>query len=216
MGIINILRRGLLIAAFVYAATFAAVTVFAATFQNTSTVPQADVIVCLGAGVSDLGVIDHAATERAKTCAGLFTAGAAPRVLFTGGNDVLGAPSAARGMSVVAIRLGVPQSANILEEKSHSTLQNALFSAPMMGLSDDIILVTEGFHLPRSKASFAGFGMWNTTLWVSEPFRRNTDGTINWKMIHRETLAVWFNLGRYGVWKAAKTIGLTNIDHWLA
>ena len=51
-------------------------------------------------------------------------------------------------MAALARDEGVPASAIVAETPSESTLQNAVFTLPMLDSTRGIILVTDSFHLP--------------------------------------------------------------------
>ncbi len=163
---------------------------------------KADLIVVLGGGMSPRGSLHTSSTVRVDKGTALFKTGVAPRIHFTGGLASPNAPSAGQVMAERAIKRGVPQSATSFEGKSYSTLQNALFSKPDWQDADHIVLVTEGFHLPRSWATFKAFGGKDITLVHARRFRGNRV-MAGVKMTLREALAVWFNAGRFLVWKAA-------------
>ncbi|MEL6571022.1 MAG: YdcF family protein [Pseudomonadota bacterium] len=199
----------------VYVMTLAAITAYSTLYTNSTPPPRADAIVCLGAGVDENGVLDPAADARARTCAKLYADGVAPRVHFTGGNDAPNAPSGGQAMAHVAHVEGVPEAVTTVEHESRSTLQNALFSKPQIDDVANIIIVTDAFHLPRSAATFAAMGDWDQTLWASDHLRPNPFWGEDWTVLHRETLAIWFNLLRYSAWRGATALGVQDIDHWL-
>jgi len=165
---------------------------------------KADVIICLGAGMSVDGTLDAAALTRVDRCVQLFEAGLAPSIVFSGGVARLNGPNAGAQMALYAQSLGVPAESTIAEGRAQSTLQNALFSLELVPEAQDIILVTEAFHLPRSWASFH-WARWEMELpndkrfhvVMSEDVRRNLpEGSVNWTTLMRESLAIWFNILR--------------------
>lgn len=168
---------------------------------------KADLIIVLGGGMSPKGTLHTSSTVRVDKGVALFKAGAAPRMHFTGGLASPNAPSAGHQMAARAIEQGVSASATSFEGQSYSTLQNALFSKPDWKGVDHIVLVTEGFHLPRSWATFKAFGAQKITLVHARRFRgeRVRAGI---RMTVREALAVWFNAARFLVWQGA---GLTDM-----
>nr|WP_239025627.1 YdcF family protein [Roseibacterium persicicum] len=170
--------------------------------------PRGDAIVCLGAGVNAAGVIDAASRARAGACAALARAGAAPVVVFTGGAAAPGAPSAAAGMAAVARAAGVAEASVLLEEDAHSTLQNALNTRPRLPEGARVILVTEAFHLPRAWASFRAMGVEVAALYPALRLRAGRDGTPDWTMLLRESVALWFNAGRYAAWRVGGALGI--------
>jgi len=214
VGIVRRLIQLSVIAGIVYALTFTWNLIFTITFENPTESPKADVIVCLGGGAGVDGILLNSSIVRAEACADLYLKGAAPVVLFTGAHADPRLPSVAQNMADIAIDLGVPQEAIMVEEQSRSTLQNAVYTQPFLRESESVILVTQGFHLQRSKFSYQAIGPWKISLWMAAPFDRYPDGSINWQAMYREALAVWFNLVRFGLWRVAKRVGLNDID-WI-
>jgi len=106
-------------------------------------------------------------------------------------------------MDRFAMTLGLPQSAVVEDGLAQSTLQNALFSLPLIPNAEHIIVVTEAFHLPRSWASYR-WAAWeldhpatSVTLVMSEEVRRDPHtGDVRWNIQIRESHAIWFNLAR--------------------
>jgi uncharacterized SAM-binding protein YcdF (DUF218 family) len=163
----------------------------------------ADAIVCMGGSMSADGALAASTLTRVERCVQLFEAGLAPVIIFSGGIARPTGPSAGSQMGRFAVTLGVPQDAVIAEGLAQSTLQNALFSLPLIPNADRIIIVTEAFHLPRSWASFRwarwelGHPATSVTLVMSEDVRRDpATGEIVWTMLVRESLAIWFNAVR--------------------
>ena len=172
------------------------------TVLHQSSNAKADVIVVLGAGMSADGTLHRETVARVTTGVDLFQRGQAPAIHFTGGRAVPDGPSAGAQMARLAISQGIPAGVISVEERSLSTLQNALFSRPMLADAQSVILVTEAFHLPRAAASFRWMGYDRITTAHAGRFRRNADGAISITMIGREALAIWFNLGRAILWSA--------------
>jgi len=140
--------------------------------------------------------LQKSSTVRVDKGVELFKTGAAPRIHFTGGLASPNAPSAGHQMAARAMDFGLPETAITYEGGSYSTLQNALFSKQDWQNADHIVLVTEGFHLPRSWATFKAFGADRITLVNARRFRgkRIKSGI---RMTLREALAIWFNATRF-------------------
>ena len=170
--------------------------------------PEGDAIICLGAGVDSAGRIDQASTKRPEACAELARAGAAPIVVFTGGPLRPGLPTSADGMAEIAQRAGLGGALVLLEAASYSTLQNALFSLDLIETEARLILVTEAFHLPRAWASFTVMGARDLALYPSERLRQSQRGGRAWGMLLRESLAIWFNAGRFTAWRIGGALGV--------
>ncbi|WP_257461872.1 YdcF family protein [Archangium lipolyticum] len=116
---------------------------------------RADVVVVLGARVLPGGVPSPALRARVEKAVDLYHQGLAPRLLFSGGVGV-NSPSEARVMRDVAVRLGVPADACLLEEQSHSTEQNARFSSALLRSlgARRVVVVSDPYHLLRARQYF--------------------------------------------------------------
>ena len=123
-------------------------------------------------------------------------------------------------MAQLAMSLGVPEAQTSHEDASLSTLQNALFSRPMLTEYEPAILVSEGFHLLRGRLSFRWAGFPVTSICHSARFREE-GGNARFPaptMIVREVAAFWFNFARAGAWSILNAIGVdrAKIDSILA
>ena len=90
----------------------------------------------------------------------LFHEGAAIFLLMSGGRNGHSTPEAVL-MRGLAVEEGMPEGNVVLECKSTRTIENAFFSIAMMekrGWSSALV-VTDGFHLPRSLFTLRCFGM---------------------------------------------------------
>lgn len=149
---------------------------------------SADAIVCLGGGATPdaLGVD---ATQRAARCVELFEAGVAPTIIFTG---TVAAPL----MANYAIAQGVPQDVVFAEDRSRSTLQNARFTAGILDTDARVVVVSNAYHLPRSALSFWVMGYRDVSLAAAGA------PSLRPRPLLREAIAIWFNMGRVGLWWA--------------
>jgi uncharacterized SAM-binding protein YcdF (DUF218 family) len=121
---------------------------------------RADVVVVLGARVLPGGVPSPALRARIEKAVDLYHQGVAPRLLFSGGVGV-NPPSEASVMRDVAVRLGVPAEACLLEEQSHSTEQNARFSSALLRSlgAHRVVVVSDPYHLLRARQYFRLHGI---------------------------------------------------------
>jgi len=199
---------GLLRLAFViWLTTFAAVTAWTYLWPLSPPLPEGDVIVCLSGGGDIPSATPEGMQSRAELCAALHDAGAAPVVLFTGGAIRADLPSSAETMAAAT---SLPPSVTLLERHAESTLQNALFSIEQIDPTARLIVVTEAYHLPRAWLSFRLMGAQDVTLRASTRVVRSDTGSF-WlrNPILRESLAIWFNLGRYMAYRIG---GLAGVD----
>ncbi|HQY57445.1 MAG: YdcF family protein [Nitrospira sp.] len=129
-------------------------------FQPTST-STFDAVVVLAGSVYQKGSlrpIDEVAdASRQRTACGadLWQSNLAPRMLVTGGDATIlrTGPRVSHEMKRWALRLGVPESAILVEDKSRTTYENAVQTKALLG-SGRILLVTSAYHLPRAVSLF--------------------------------------------------------------
>ena len=120
-----------------------------------------DAIVVLAGGVLAKGSLrpteDVSDSSRQRTTCGvdLWLQGLAPKLLLTGGDATVlrTGPLVSREMKRLALRLGVAESAILVEEKSRTTYENAVQSKAVLG-GGHILLVTAAYHLPRAVGLF--------------------------------------------------------------
>jgi uncharacterized SAM-binding protein YcdF (DUF218 family) len=127
-----------------------------------STLPRTDAIVVLGGGTLRL---DRLASSRLATAARAWLAGRAPVVILSGGSGRGGTHrkgrSEASRMADTIRKLGVPSSALMLEDRSRTTEENALFTARLArehGIHR-VLLVTSSLHMPRASLMFKDAGI---------------------------------------------------------
>lgn len=112
----------------------------------------ADAIIVLGSKVDPGGRPGPSLAARIQHAIALYQAGYAPYMIFSGGVGD-NPPSEAEAMRRAASSAGVPDSAMILEDQSHSTEENLANVKALMdarGLKSAII-VSDPFHLYRSE-----------------------------------------------------------------
>jgi|SRR5688500_4869880 len=123
---------------------------------------KADAIVVLGGearfepGTTTATVLGTPSADRLVHGIVLWRAGLAPSIVVTGGaGDLRGrGPAAADGMRALALDLGVPESALIVDTKSRNTAENASEARKLLPDATRIVLVTSALHMPRSVALF--------------------------------------------------------------
>src|SRR6056297_1991386 len=100
----------------------------------------------LSAGASVADGLDGQSRRRVLEGVRLWKAGTVWRLVMTG-DAVGGRASAARMMADLAASRGVPREDITVEPDSQSTLQNALFSRPILADGGGVVLVSSGYHL---------------------------------------------------------------------
>lgn len=157
----KILKRVLLIAllaAILYFAAFMSAIHIAGTKDNTR---PADVIIVLGAGLRPDGRPGPALTRRSMRAADLWHEGIAPNVICAGGQAESLPRSEADACREILRNNGLPPSAILLEDKSRSTEENALFSSQLMEERGwtSAVLVSDSYHMLRAGWLFTQRGI---------------------------------------------------------
>jgi len=127
--------------------------------------PNADVIVLLG-GATDgesrfgNGADLNNAADRVFMAAELYNAGKAPAILISGGSQPPNRPEAELLAAKLEV-LKIPRSALMLESKSRTTHDNAVYSAKLLKQAghQHILLVTSGVHMRRALTLFEQQGL---------------------------------------------------------
>jgi uncharacterized SAM-binding protein YcdF (DUF218 family) len=120
----------------------------------------ADVIVVLAGGLQYGDRLTEASMRRTVTGIRLYRARLAPVLLFSGGATEAGGPTEAAVMAALARGLGVPDSDILLETASTNTWTEAVEVTRILkprGLRR-LLLVTDPFHMRRSRAVFERAG----------------------------------------------------------
>lgn len=119
-----------------------------------------DVAIVLGARLRPDGGPSPALARRVGHGVALVQAGRAHALLMTGGATSSAVPEA-RVMRELALAAGVPGALVHVEEQARNTIENALFSAPLVRQRGwrRLLVVTDSFHLPRTRYIFARLGL---------------------------------------------------------
>jgi uncharacterized SAM-binding protein YcdF (DUF218 family) len=124
---------------------------------------KADAIVVLGSGVLPSGAPSLTLRARTLHAVALYKQGLAKKIICTGGIGDY-PPAEARAAAGLAHRRGVPARDLVLEDKSTSTWENALYTARLCRRHgwQSVILASDGYHLWRAHYLFdrAGLKSW--------------------------------------------------------
>lgn len=153
--------------------------------------------------------------QRAQTCSRIFLSGKTNKIVFTGASAPNHSISVAERMADYAVLRGVPETAILIDPDARSTFQNALFSLPMIPDAKSVIVVTDSFHLPRSWVSFYMSGYPDLRLLPSRGENGAKTLMPDFKLVARETLAIWFNLARLPVYFVASWARFPNTEQIL-
>jgi uncharacterized SAM-binding protein YcdF (DUF218 family) len=121
-----------------------------------------DCLIILGAAVWD-GKPSPAMRERLDIAVEAYRKGLAPNIIVTGGaggNE----PSEAETMKHFLVLKGIPADAVLLEDKSHSTMENLQGSQILMKEKgfQTAVIVTHGFHAYRASLMARSLGIPST------------------------------------------------------
>ena len=128
---------------------------------NATAATKVDAVVVLAGGVFAKGSLrpteDVSDSSRQRTACGadLWLQGLAPKLLLAGGDATVfrTGPLISHEMKRWALRLGVLESAILVEDGSRTTYENAVQSKAVLG-GGHILLVTTAYHLPRAVGLF--------------------------------------------------------------
>ncbi len=115
---------------------------------NVANSPSEPVAVVFGAGLTRTGEPTAILKDRVETGAQLFFAGKVEKLLMSGDNRTLD-HNEPEAMRQYAIKLGVPSSAIVMDYAGRRTYDTCYRAKAIFGL-DSVLLVTQGFHLPRA------------------------------------------------------------------
>lgn len=111
---------------------------------------KADAIVVFGAQVRADGRASSVLRARTRHAFDLWQRGLAPRIVCTGG--VGEHPPAEAEVEAALLRdWGVPETAILIENRSISTRENAVFAAKLLPRGARVVAVSDPFHLYRAR-----------------------------------------------------------------
>lgn len=115
---------------------------------NLNQAPIADTAIIFGAGLRRDGTPTPVLRDRVKAGVELYYAGKVKRLLLSGASqqEKYDEPAA---MAAYAQELGIPASALIEDDGGRSTYDSCLRAKQIFNL-EDVLLVTQSFHLPRA------------------------------------------------------------------
>lgn len=128
---------------------------------------SADAIVTLGAWATATGDLNESGLRRTIQAADLYRDGIAPVVVVTGSPVTEpGSGSAVEAMAALLSRLGVPDTAIVLDRQSANTHASAVTIAAVAKTKGwtRVILVTDAAHQPRATRSFHKAGLEGTPV----------------------------------------------------
>ena len=125
--------------------------------QKMPSVGSFDAIIVAGCKVKADGTPSLALQARARKAIELYKIGYAPKIIFTGGS-IDKRPSEAKAALEYALSISdIPKEAFLLEEKSTTTRTNAQFAKELFSDIENIIVVSDSYHIYRAEQIFGKF-----------------------------------------------------------
>jgi uncharacterized SAM-binding protein YcdF (DUF218 family) len=154
-------RRVLLVSFVLWSAVSLVLAVVVHTYGYADHIQQADVIIVLGAGLNRNNTPSPAHRVRTNRAGELWEAGYAPTIICTGGTPGWATRSEADACREILMARGIPESAIILEERSRSTEENALYAREIMSAHSwqTAVVVSDRYHLLRANWLFSNVGI---------------------------------------------------------
>lgn len=157
-----------------------------------------DTAVVLGARLRPDGTPGPALVRRVAHAADLHRQGRVGRLLLSGGHAAAGCTEA-EAMRRLAVAMGVPEAALLVEPHARNTFENALFSMALLDPGECVVLVSDAWHLPRARFAFRRLG---GDPAVSAP--PPAGGFRHWRGLLREAGAFAVTLCRIAYWRSTR------------
>jgi len=150
---------------------------------------KADCIVVFAGGVGESGQPGQGYEERVQYAADLYKQGYAKNLIFSSGSTYVFAETLI--MKALALSLGVPESAIILEDKASNTYENVKFSRDILHKNhwDKILLVSSMYNMRRASLVFNKIAGGIKVRYAPIPksrFYSHQETTSGIKIIHKQ------------------------------
>lgn len=213
MGVIwRLLRLGIAIFLTTIATVLLAATHHVRAYGGGSALPAGDrPAIILGAGLERDGQLTRATKRRVALGVALLRTNKATVLIMSQGPTGRGSTPGAALMAELAIAAGAPASAVLEEGRATSTFENLRFSAATIRDQSlgEPILVTDAYHMPRARALAAYLGVKLSGYATSD--RLSVEGLrMQVRVVIREAMAWWHNLGRCLIWSALGALGYSD------
>jgi len=153
-------------------------------------VPDAPVALVLGAGLNWDGSPGLVLSDRVQKAADLYFSGKVEKILMSGDNSAenYNEPGA---MEEYALSLGVPADDIVLDYAGRRTYDSCFRAKAIFGL-DQVIVVTQAFHLPRALFLCNAFDVQADGVPADEAYYRRSSYTFWWvREIFASLKAYW-------------------------
>jgi len=151
--------------------------------------PSKPLAIVFGAGLTRDGRPTTILADRVRTAVALYQQGKIQRILMSGSTHP-GGYDEPEAMRALAVSLGVPDEALILDTGGNRTYATCLRARDLFGIAS-ALLVSQRFHLPRALATCEGLGLHAVGVAADlRPYR--TRAMSFWRL--REVAATWVAL----------------------
>jgi uncharacterized SAM-binding protein YcdF (DUF218 family) len=166
------------------------------TFGLTDYRRTSDAILVFGAGVAPDGTPSSALKDRVATACELYHQGLSSRMVFSGGPG-RGSVTEPEAMKTLAVAMGVPESAILLDECGFNTRSSIRNVTSLAGANrwSSVIAVSHFYHLPRIKLESQRRAI---TVFTVPAKQQHVLSRLPYYMI-REAIAGWSYYAR-GLW----------------
>ncbi len=118
-------------------------------YNSPSDIPSSSVALVFGAGVRPNGKLSDVLSDRVTTAVELYRLGKVQKLLMSGDNGSK-TYDEVTAMKEFAIKNGVKSEDITLDYAGFDTYDTCYRAKEIFGLQKDVVLVTQGFHLPRA------------------------------------------------------------------
>lgn len=121
---------------------------------------RADVALVLGNKVNSDGTPSPRLKARLDTAVDLYQKGYFPRVIVSGGTGIEGVPEGT-AMKNYLVSAGIPESVILVDDQGLDTQASAENTASILRAEGmkSVFVITQYFHIPRSKLALSKFGV---------------------------------------------------------
>ncbi len=152
--------------------------------------PKRRAAIVFGAGLQRDGTPSPVLRDRVETAADLYFAGKVEKILLSGDNRFLyyNEPGS---MMDYALSLGVPKDALVLDYAGRRTYDTCYRAKEIFGLND-VLLVTQSFHLPRALFTCQNLGLQAVGV-VADRREYLRSSKLSWEMreVPASLVAMW-------------------------
>lgn len=142
--------------------------------------PKGDVLIVLGSSAADYGTIGGSSYWRALYAVWAYRDSGFQQIIVSGGPDASGDATAGPIADFLTCQ-GVPRSKILLETRSTSTRENALFTAEMLrDVPGRKVLLTSDYHMYRALRAFRKAGVSIEPRPYPDVLKRSTSWIGRW------------------------------------